>query len=157
MKHPNVFCSGDFIPFFISCDAYPDITPGTTDHFPIISVIDLVPPTVEVTERRNWRATDWDELRKMAKTELAKEPMVRGYASVEEVLGGIAKLDAALMLCVEKHVPLRKVSPHSKRWWRAEFAGQKKAKDKLGRKSWALQDFPLDPAHELYRRARNDF
>ncbi|KAJ7114564.1 Endonuclease/exonuclease/phosphatase [Mycena crocata] len=33
----NVFCSEDFLAFFVSCDAYPARTPELTDHFPIIS------------------------------------------------------------------------------------------------------------------------
>jgi hypothetical protein len=40
----NIFCSSDFLDYFISCDAYPAHTLGKTDHFAIIMEIDLVPP-----------------------------------------------------------------------------------------------------------------
>ncbi|KAJ6568289.1 hypothetical protein DFH09DRAFT_803811, partial [Mycena vulgaris] len=129
----NVFCSKDFLKFFISCDAYPHRTPGTTDHFPVISVIDMVPPAKVTGKRRNWRAGDWEGMREMLEDELKGEPEVRGYASVEDVLGGIARLDVVVLRCVDKHIPLSKLSPHSKRWWKKEYGVMKKGKEKLAR------------------------
>ncbi|KAJ7918900.1 hypothetical protein B0H13DRAFT_1502454, partial [Mycena leptocephala] len=152
----NVFCSSDFLDFFISCDAYPARTPGKTDHFAIIMEIDLVPPRRVVEERLNWRETDWEEFGKMLAEELAAVEDVEGYAGVE-VTAAIEALDAALWRCVAKHVPVSKVSPHSKRWWTGELAEAKKAKEKLARKSYRQRDVPAAPIHEEFRRARNDF
>ncbi|KAJ7692396.1 hypothetical protein B0H17DRAFT_885424, partial [Mycena rosella] len=153
----NVFCSAEFLDFFVSCDAYPALTPGTTDHFPVISIVDLVPPTVDIAPRRNWRATDWKEMNKMLGAELKKEPLVEGYASEEEVLGGLARLDAIIDRCVEKHVLLSKLSPHSKRWWTPELTKAKKARNALALKSYRKRELLYHPVHEEYRRARNNF
>ncbi|KAJ7924090.1 hypothetical protein B0H13DRAFT_1451327, partial [Mycena leptocephala] len=157
MRPDNVFCSRDFLDFFISCDAYPACTPGKSDHFAIIMEIDLVPPKRVIEERLNWRATDWEEFGKKLAEELATVGEADGYAGVEEVEAAIATLDAALWRCVAEHVSVSKVSPHSKRCWTGELAETKKAKEKLARKSYRQRDVPAAPIHEEFRRARNDF
>ncbi|KAJ7187281.1 hypothetical protein C8R46DRAFT_822025, partial [Mycena filopes] len=81
----NVFCSEGLLQFFVSCDAYPTRTPGTTDHFPIISELDLVPPTKVMEERWNWRGANWDELRKELATELEGQGDPEGFGNAEEV------------------------------------------------------------------------
>ncbi|KAJ7812055.1 hypothetical protein B0H13DRAFT_1497125, partial [Mycena leptocephala] len=153
----NVFCSSDFLGFFISCDAYPARTPGKSDHFAIIMEVDLVPPKKIVEERLNWRTTDWEEFGKMLAAELEAVGEVDGYAGVGEVEEGIAALDAILWRCVGEHVSVSKISPHSKRWWTGELAEAKKAKEKLARKSYRQRDVPTASIHEEFRRARNDF
>jgi hypothetical protein len=132
----NVFCSENFLPFFTSCNAYPVRTPGTTDHFLIISVIDLVPLVKVVEERWNWRAADWEELEKMLVVELEMLGVDEGYASTEEVEEAITKLDEVIWRCVRKHVPLSKISPHSKRWWTPELSAFHEEKQRLSRRSY---------------------
>ncbi|KAJ7213553.1 hypothetical protein GGX14DRAFT_303270, partial [Mycena pura] len=153
----NVFCSVDFLDYFVSCDSYLHLTPGTTDHFPVISVINLIPPMADTTPQRNWRGADWVELNKMLEEELGKEPLVDGYASEAEVLDGIARLDATIDRCVEKFVPLSKPCPHSKRWWKKDLMEMKKTRNALALKSFRKRELPFHPVHEEYRRARNDF
>jgi hypothetical protein len=92
----NVFCSRDFLEYFISCNAYPARTPGKTDHYAIIMEIDLVPRTREAEERRNWQAADWEEFGKMMAAELATIEEVDGYVGVEEVEAAIEALDVAV-------------------------------------------------------------
>ncbi|KAJ7080899.1 hypothetical protein B0H15DRAFT_953252 [Mycena belliarum] len=122
----NVFCSDDFLPFFISCDAYPARTPGTTDHFPVITMIDLVPATVDPVPHWNWRQGNWEDLHKMLATELEADPLVNGYASIREVKDALV------------------------------LSEQRKAKEKLGQESYRQIEVPTSPVHEEYRRARND-
>ncbi|KAJ7209235.1 hypothetical protein GGX14DRAFT_364782, partial [Mycena pura] len=141
----------------IQCNAHPHLAPGTTDHFAIISVIDLLPPTVEPEDRRNWRATDWEEFNKILETELEADPMVAGYASEAEVLAGLTRLDSAINRCVEKLVPLCKPCSHSKRWWTKELTVQMKERNAHALKSFRKRDLPFHPIHEEYRRVRNNF
>ncbi|KAJ7082809.1 hypothetical protein C8R43DRAFT_835832, partial [Mycena crocata] len=153
----NVFCSEDFLAFFVSCDAYPARTPGTTDHFPVISELDLEPPSKEKEERWNWRGGKWKEFGEMLEAELEAVGEVDGYASVEEVLAGIEELDAAVWRCVREHIPLAKVCPHSKRWWTPELSEARKVKQRLALKSYRRRDNRNDPIHEEFRVARNSF
>ncbi|KAJ7780704.1 hypothetical protein DFH07DRAFT_689539, partial [Mycena maculata] len=156
-RRDNVFCSEDFLDFFVSCNAYPTRTPGKSDHYAIIMEIDLTPPVRKTEERWNWRATDWVEFRKMMAEEFEGLGEVNGYASAADVDEGLAALDAAIWRCVEKHVPRSKISSHSKPWWTPELSESKKRKEKLARRSYRQRDVPDSPVHEEFRRARNDF
>ncbi|KAJ7173835.1 hypothetical protein C8R46DRAFT_822620, partial [Mycena filopes] len=151
----NVFCSEDFADHIVSCDAYPARTPGTTDHFPIITEFDIVPPTAVREERTNWRATDWEEVNKALAGELGED--VEGYASVGEIEGALERLDIAIWKAVKVHTPVSKVVPHSKRWWTPELSVFRKARDKLSNLSRRQRDILQSPVHELYRVARNSF
>ncbi|KAJ6457679.1 hypothetical protein C8R45DRAFT_844168 [Mycena sanguinolenta] len=146
----NVFCTRDFLEYFISCNAYPARTPGRSDHFAIMMEIDLVPPKRVVEERWNWRSTSWEDFGEMLAKELETVEDADGYTSMEEVEVAIGELDAALWRCVAEHVPVSKVSPHSKRWWTSELSKNKKEKEKLTRQSYRQRDVPDAPIHEEY-------
>ncbi|KAJ6447844.1 hypothetical protein C8R45DRAFT_763621, partial [Mycena sanguinolenta] len=151
----NVFCSEDFLDFFISCDAYPARTPGTTDHFPIISEIDLVPPVKMKEVRWDWKSTNWEEFVGMLAGELEME--TEGYASLEEVLSALRQLDAAVWRCVKEKVPRIKICARSKRWWTVELSAFRKEKEKLAKLSYEHRAVADSPVHEQYRVARNTF
>ncbi|KAJ6512612.1 hypothetical protein C8R45DRAFT_762016, partial [Mycena sanguinolenta] len=153
----NVFCSENFFDFFISCNAYPERTPGTTDHFPIISEIDLAPPVKGKEERWDWKGTDWAEFVKTLDGEWAAMGVVDGYASLEEVLSALRRMDETVWRCVEQKVPKMKVCAHSKRWWTAELSKFRKEKEQLARLSYRHRDLLTSPVHEQYRVACNTF
>ncbi|KAJ7302839.1 hypothetical protein DFH08DRAFT_615852, partial [Mycena albidolilacea] len=153
----NVFCSEGFLDFFISCNAYPARVPGTTDHFPIISVIDLVPPVKVVEERWDWKAVNWEEMNEVLAEEMEAVPDPEGYASAGEVEEAIEAFDAAVWRAVEKVVKRIKITTRSKRWWTPELATARKEKEKLARASYRQRDVPESPIHEQYRVARNTF
>ncbi|KAF7373394.1 RNA-directed DNA polymerase from transposon X-element [Mycena sanguinolenta] len=153
----NVFCSDNFFDFFISCDAYPTRTPGTTDHFPIISVVDLVPPVRVKETRWDWRGTNWEEFKELLAGELDAIGEVDGYASVNEILDAIQALDKVVWRCVEEKVPKLKSCARSKRWWTSELSALRRDKERLARLSYHQREVPGSPAHEEYRVARNYF
>ncbi|KAJ6468905.1 hypothetical protein C8R45DRAFT_766923, partial [Mycena sanguinolenta] len=157
LTHPdNVFCSENFFDFFVSCDAYPERTPRTTDHFPIISEIDLILPVRGREKRWDWKGTDWEEFVKVLEEEWAAMEDADGYASLEEVLGALRRMDKAVWRCVEQKVRKMKVCARSKRWWTAELSEFRK-KERLARISYRHWDILTSPIHEQYRVARNTF
>jgi hypothetical protein len=127
----NVFCSEEFLDFFVSCDAYPSRTPGTTDHFPIISEVDLIPPVRVKEERWDWKATEWEEMAKMLEGELALLGDPAGYADLNEVLDALDKLDEAIWCCVAEKVLKVKICNRSKRWWTPELSKFRKERERL--------------------------
>jgi endonuclease/exonuclease/phosphatase family metal-dependent hydrolase len=68
----HVFCSHSFSPRFSRCEVIPQDRPPKTDHFPIVSVIDLSVKRSKEPPRRNFRDTDWDEFKKGLKTKLSR-------------------------------------------------------------------------------------
>ncbi|KAJ6470021.1 hypothetical protein C8R45DRAFT_837062 [Mycena sanguinolenta] len=132
----NVFCSEDFLAFFVSCDAYPGLIPGTTDHFPIISEVDLVPPVKRENARWNWREAKWEDLVQKLEGELTQMGEREAYTDLNQVLEDVDKLDGALWRCVKECVPKISMCKHSKRWWTPELHAFHAEKGKLGRRSY---------------------
>ena len=153
----NVFCSADLLDNFISCDTDPAKQPTKTDHYPIISTIDIEPGSEEMTPRRNFRDTDWEDFGKTLGDELEDVPEPEAYTSVEELERAIRRLDNAINVTIEKHTPFSRPCPHSKRWWTKELAQAKKKKEKLARLSYRKWGFPQHPIHEEHRKARNAY
>ncbi|KAJ7768443.1 hypothetical protein B0H16DRAFT_1218508, partial [Mycena metata] len=153
----NVFCSADLLNHFVSCDVFHTRVIGTTDHYPIVSVLDVEPPVVKVQERWNWREANWEEMNKMLGEELERLGLREAYTSAAEVLQDISKLDESIWRCVKVHVLLTKIAPFSKRWWTSELETARREKEKLSRKSFRKRDMLEDPTHEEFRRARNTF
>ncbi|KDR73224.1 hypothetical protein GALMADRAFT_1341572, partial [Galerina marginata CBS 339.88] len=155
----NVFCTEALLDQFIKCDIDSDQRPHLTDHFPIISVIDMDPVTVEHIPRRNYRATDWE-----AFTEHLKEGLEAMEAPREFEEGEVAEMEEArrsleevVQKSITQHVPMSKPTPYSKRWWTKDLAKAKAAAQKLARKSFRANQDREDPIHEEARKARNNY
>ena len=67
----HVFCSHDFSPRFTRCEVLPHERPPKTDHFPIVSVIDLSVQRTKEPLKRNFRDTDWVEFQKGLEAKLS--------------------------------------------------------------------------------------
>ena len=153
----NVFCSADLLDNFITCDTEPALWPVKTDHFPIISIIDVAVAPREYTPRPNFRDTEWDEFCEDLKLELGGIPDPETYDTIDELNQAIERLDQAINMCIERHVPMSKPCPASKRWWTKKLAETKKAVMKLGRKSYKLWIMADHPIHNEFYRVRNDY
>jgi hypothetical protein len=113
----------------------------------------LVPPVKVKEERWDWRSTNWEELNEALEKELEAVPDPNGYATGQEVEEAIEAVWRTVGAVVKK----TKVTTHSKRWWTAELAQQRKEKEQLARRSYRQRDVPDSPAHEEYRVAHNAF
>jgi endonuclease/exonuclease/phosphatase family metal-dependent hydrolase len=67
----HIFCSQDLSPRFIHCEVLPHEWPPKTDHFPIVSTIDLQLSRTREEPKRNFREMDWDEFRDGLKVKLS--------------------------------------------------------------------------------------
>ncbi|KAG2755644.1 hypothetical protein P692DRAFT_20706437, partial [Suillus brevipes Sb2] len=54
----NVFCSADLEHLFTQCSVEYQLRPVITDHFPIITTINLQPELIETNPKCNFRDTD---------------------------------------------------------------------------------------------------
>ena len=153
----NVFCSDDLFDAFISCQTAPAQRPVKTDHYPILSLLDIAPDIEDFTPRRTFRETDWDEFGTTLCEELSHVPEPEAYASAVELERAITQLDAAIDTAIDKHTPLSRPCPHAKRWWTMDLTKAKKAKQKLARLSYRKWADPTHPIHESYRLARNAY
>jgi hypothetical protein len=131
----NVFCSADLLDSFISCDTDPMQRPQKTDHMPILSIIDIVPLTVDYEPCHNFCQTDWPEFLKALKINLDALPEPDKITTVDEFHHTLEEFDQAVQATIATHVPMSKPCPYSKRWWSKELAQAKAVTQKLSRKS----------------------
>jgi len=123
----NVFCSSNLLQSFLLCDVDPTQHPPNTDHFPILSTIDIVPMVAKERKRRNFRQTDWDAFGKMLKEKLDGLDKPREFRMGERMAFERARkeLERVVMETIEDQVPMSKPCPRSKRWWTRELSQMK--------------------------------
>ncbi|KAG2049734.1 hypothetical protein BDR06DRAFT_687686 [Suillus hirtellus] len=117
----NVFCSTEMLTAFIYCDIEEDLCPVNTDHFPIISILNLSVDQNPPTQRWNFCKTEWPTFRKALKEELEKIPPPREIQSADEFYTRLRQIQQILIQVVENKVPKTHPSPFAKRWWTEEL------------------------------------
>ncbi|KAJ7200618.1 hypothetical protein GGX14DRAFT_340025, partial [Mycena pura] len=71
-------------------------------------------------QRRNFRGTDWDEFPSLLDAELANKPLPPlPLHTPEDIDNYVDTLTERLTTVLERHVPLTRPSPYSRRWWNA--------------------------------------
>jgi len=129
----NVFCSEGLVEAFTSCDVEYHLRPVVTDHFPIISNIDLSPEHTRTTPKPNYRETDWGEFNETLATNLNATPPPQELTTKVQFNEALANLTQAITNTIEERVPKSKPSPYAKRWWTKDLDRERKQVHKLGR------------------------
>ncbi|CAK5280784.1 unnamed protein product [Mycena citricolor] len=150
----NVFCSADLAKSFTLCNTAPTLRPPCTDHMPILSELIINVGTCAQTPRRVWRAADWKGFRNTLATHLEAHPP-KPLRSPGDIEAEIETIDTAINIAVDKHVPLAKPCPHTKRWWNPKLTDERRVTQKMQRISYAHRHIPEHPAHEMARTLRN--
>ncbi|KAF8223896.1 hypothetical protein L208DRAFT_1515704 [Tricholoma matsutake] len=127
----NVFCTEGLMDVVIKCNTEDVMRPVKTDHYPIITQIDIYAPKTAWKLRQNFRLADWTELVKTLKDDLANIPPPTEIVTMQEFDDKLKVLNITIQNAIEKHVKLTTPSPYSKRWWTKELASKKKKMQQL--------------------------
>ena len=151
----HVFCSHDFSYRFFRCKVLQHERPPKTDHFPIVSVIDLSVIQVQQEPKRNFRDTDWADFKKDLKVKLDRLTL-RDPQDIEDFDTMLEGISNAITQLIADIVPLRHPSPHQKRWWTRELGQARTALWMLTKKAYKIKKrFPNHPLIDEFRAARN--
>ena len=151
----NVFCSRLLAENLVYCAVRPDLRPPNTDHYPILTTLQLRLPRRTRKTWRNYHQVEWADFRQTLRARMPETPEhLNTIAEMEEHLN---KVYQAIEQTAEAHVPDAKVVPHTKRWWSKELTQQRKVVGKLGLQAYRNRCDPVHPVHEQFRRARNDY
>jgi hypothetical protein len=153
----NMFCSADLEHLFTQCSIDHKLCPVVTDHFPIISMIDLTPERTTPAPKHNFRGVDWEEARKVLLAKLEPAPPATEINNHKQFNEAYRQLTITITEMVSKCIPLTKPSLYLKRWWSKELDAEQKELQKLGRKARKRIKRRLYPIHEEYRVACNKF
>ena len=151
----NIFCTEDLIDAIIKCDMDDANHPVKTDHYLIITQLNIFAPKQAWKPRCNFRMTDWTEFVETLKENLTNIPPPVEINNIEEFDSRLKSLNEAVQNTVEKHVKLTKPSPYSKRWWTTELTKAKRKTCQLARKARQYRHNEHHPIHEEYRQQRN--
>lgn len=114
----NVFVSTDIAERILICETQQELTPTKTDHFPIITTIDISPEHHNPLPRRNYKNIDWKVFRTRLEQRLAYHNIDWKDPPPPETKEELDQLLEAMMTAIEETieeiVPLLRLSPHSK-------------------------------------------
>jgi hypothetical protein len=130
----NVFCTEGVLDNIIKCNMDDETCPPKTDHFPIVTEIDVQTEKTQWEPRPNFRLANWNELTKVLKQNLANIPPPAEIDLTEEFDAKLKALNVAIKDAIGKTVELTKPSPYAKQWWTIELMEAKKENMTTGSK-----------------------
>ncbi|CCA74844.1 hypothetical protein PIIN_08813 [Serendipita indica DSM 11827] len=155
--HPdNVWASEGIVQRMVECNTWPEWRPNTTDHVPIVTIIDTNIPRSQEEAQPNYKQTNWEKFCKgiegaiRADKTLSSEPR-----SVEEMEATIDALTSHLQIHLKAMTPTSKTSRFQKPWWsdKCKEAHRRKCTAYAeSRRWWATPDHP---SHQAYRVAQD--
>ena len=153
----NVWCTSHSINLFTTCITDPGTRPPNTDHIPIHSKLDIVPPRTTPKTTRNFRLTDWEKFQDHLTTSLANAPDPQKICTPEEFREALDTINQALKSTIESKVPLCNPLPHTK-WWRNQGLNKvRKEKNRLTRELYKWRDLLDHHVHTEHRQATRDY
>jgi exonuclease III len=154
--HPdNIFCISHLMETITKCNIQPELHPTGTDHYPIITELNLNPERTNPPSRRNYRATNWEEFEKFIIGKLNSLPPPREINSIPHLEQKMNEVTQAILTMVDNIVPASKLSPYMKQWWTPELGTQNKNVKKLARTAYTKRQQCAHPIHAQLKEARN--
>ena len=154
----NIFASPELAGALVCCRTAPELRPPCTDHYPIVTELQVNIPRAATGTFRNFRKVDWPEFRKDLAIRLEDVPLPDGD------LGSIADFDdmlhqvlAALRTTIDKEVPETRPPPFAKRWFSKELDNMRREVSRTGRRAYRLREEANHPVHREYRQLRNHY
>jgi hypothetical protein len=109
----NVFCSDHIAEYFIKCNTCPNKRGPSTDHVPILSIVELDTPEASTETIHNYRDVDWKKFNEHLKAKLPNIPMVP-ITTENSFQNAATSLMEAITKTAEACIPCSRPSPYSK-------------------------------------------
>ena len=138
---------------FVSCDTMPALQGPTTDHLPVVSILDLQIPHRDLPPHWDFRGTDWEVFEKKLDEYLLIKPP-RTLTTTQEVDDTGAHIIGAMQRTIDEVVPIAKPCPHSKRWWMKDLDKLRRSMVSLTRKCYRMHDVPGHLLHADLQAAK---
>ena len=151
----NVFCTAHLIDAITTCNVRPDLHPANTDHYPIITELNLCPEHTNPPPRPNYRATNWEKFSKHLNEQLTTLPPTSKINTIPELEKRLEDLTNAILSSIDTHVPACKPSPYAKRWWTPELDEQNASVKHLANTAYAKRQQCAHRIHVQLKEAHN--
>jgi Endonuclease/Exonuclease/phosphatase family len=113
----NVFCTDHTLNLINICEVLLDDPKPGTDHYPIISIIDLPVHHQETPSHPDFRMADWETFNSNLSAQLTNFPPPAPLACKTDFNRASANLTEAIQGAIHTTIPIQRPCPHTKRWW----------------------------------------
>ncbi|RPD65572.1 hypothetical protein L227DRAFT_476538, partial [Lentinus tigrinus ALCF2SS1-6] len=153
----NVFCSEELLDRITLCSVDMVYQGPKSDHFPIITHLEVPLAKAREEVRRNFRVVDWEEFRRTLGQDRERAQLVEQIDSPQAFDDTLDKLINAINVAIEAHVPRTSITPYTKPWFTSKLAeARRKMHDRAGEAKRFKAD-PLHASHRAYNKARNQY
>ena len=152
--------SADIADCLVRCRTAPELRPPNTDHYPIITELEVDVPRVRPRTFRNFRKVDWPRFRTTLAEHLEEIPLPEGHCTIPSIQvfdATLARLMEALRSTIDKEVPETRPPPYAKRWFSKELDDMRREVGRAARLAHKLLHDPDHAVHKDYRRLRNRY
>jgi endonuclease/exonuclease/phosphatase (EEP) superfamily protein YafD len=123
-----------------------------SDHLPIETVIDVAPAHKPEEPKLDLSRTDWELFTKALQIRLKGIPTA--LTTPDAIDRAVAQLTSAIQLSLTDTTPVKKPTPHSKRWWKKGLTELRKEAKKLRKK---YQSSGREVDREKWRKKANEY
>ena len=143
-----ILCTNHSRSLFITCEVRECEQPIHTDHFPIVSTLELPSKIEQMSDdiSYNYRAADWEDFNNKLKVLLnewdCSIPILNRGMLEDEVSKLTEIIQETTQSCIKKNKP----RPNARRWWNSDLESMRKQLKKIHtkvKKNRALPDHPL--------------
>jgi len=152
-----VWCSEEVFNLIIQCEVDPSLRPPATDHFPIVTYIDLLQEHITSKASYNFQAMDWKDFQENLAIQMLKILPPQPLMTKQQFQQAAEDLMAVIQDMIHTRVPKNKPCSFSKRWWNNDLSQQKDALKKLSILTYKFRGFPDHVSHTELWKARNKY
>jgi ribonuclease HI/endonuclease/exonuclease/phosphatase family metal-dependent hydrolase len=153
----NVFSTPGLQDFVVKCEVDAALKPTSTDHFPVLTHIQLPQERINTPPSFNFRETDWDEFRRKLKPRLRRSPDKPVITNAEQLNKAVESLTQALQETIQEVVKRSRPRPDSKRWWNGDLIKRRQALYRLRADSYRFRALANHPSHRELRTESNRY
>lgn len=153
----NVFCSSVISEMVIRCEVDPRARPTKTDHFPIVTILELPQERIKPKATYDFRMADWEDFRENLTIRLAEIPEPSPLLTDQDFQKAAEDLTEAIRDTIRTRVKLKRLAPQSRRWWNRDLSNLRKQLNKLSAESYRFRAIEIHPSHRALRKIRNKY
>jgi hypothetical protein len=147
----NFFNTPGISEFITKCEVDPSLRPTSTNHFPILTNIQLPQERIDSPPTHNFREVDWNNYRQKLRARLLTTPDPPIIEDIAQLSKAAELLTQAIQDTIQDQIPKTKPRPDTKRWWNGDLKRLKTEINRLRTKSYLFRALADHPSHDELR------
>ena len=148
----NVFCTTALRPLITKCEVTPQHRPTSTDHFPIVTHIELPQTRIPPDPSYNFRVADWEEFRKSLTEKINTIPQPGQITDSNQLKTAGNDLTRIIQATIQEKITQSKPRPDAKRWWNGDLTKMRRKLNRLRTESYNYRAIANHSSHRELRR-----